>query len=279
MVPKYTDAGVLNKVTLPTTLDNAFFSLKINNPDRSLRWYPLPKHVNAEISKEASVYESFGDGSKKFIHEGVSNFKCMYAGMQPSFLSILKGGRCTEMAVYIVDKAGALVGLTNGEENVLYPFALNSNTMDAIYKWATDTTGSNIEYSFEFDTDQKDENVSKIDSADMVSVNLLNLEGLKDAKVSYTSTGATAMVTKLYVTGGSVATPVAITGLLAGDFALYNVTTSLAVVVLTAVENTLVKGTYTLTYASQTAGNVLRLTPTKAGFDFTNVVATTSIVV
>lgn len=279
MVPKYTDAGLLNKVTLPTTLDNTFFSGKVNNADRSVRWYPLPKHVNAEIAKEASVYETFNDGSKKFIHEGVSSFKCTYAGKQPSFLSILKSGRCTDMAVYIVDKAGALVGYTNGEENVLYPFALNANTIDAIMKWATDTTGSNIEYSFEFDTDQKDEYVAKIDSADMVSVNLLNLDGLIDAKVAYTSTGATAMVVKLFAVGGSVATPVPITGLLAGSFALYNVTDSLAVTILTAVESTTVKGTYTLTYASQTVSDVIRLTPTLTGFDFTNVIATTSVVV
>lgn len=279
MVSRYTNAGVLNKISLPATLNAAYFSALVTNADRSVRWYPLPKHVNAEISKEASVFESFTDGSKQFIHEGVSNFKCVYAGKQPSFLSILKGGRCTDMAVYIVDKNGALVGLSNGEENVLYPFALNKNTTDAIYKWATASTGSNVEYMFEFDTNQKDEEIVKIDSADMVTVNLLNLDGLIDAKVAYTSTGQTSMVVKLFAVGGSVATPVAIQGLLAANFALYNVTTSAAVVVATAVESTVTPGTYTLTYLSQTVGNVIRLTPTYTKYDFTNVIATTSVVV
>lgn len=279
MVSRYTNAGVLNKVSLPATLDATYYNALKNNVDRSVRWYPLPKHVNAEIAKDASVYETFTDGSKQFIHEGVSNFKCIYPGKQPSFLSILKGGRCTDMAVYIVDKSGALVGLSNGEVNVLYPFALNKNTMDAIYKWATASTGSNIEYMFEFDTNQKDEEIIKIDAADMVSFNLLNLDGLIDAKVAYTSTGQTSMVVKLYATSGSVATPVAIQGLLAANFALYNVTTAAAVVVATAVESTVTPGTYTLTYLSQTVGNVIRLTPTYAGYDFTDVIATTSVVV
>ena len=279
MVSRYNNAGTLNKVTIPTTFNQAYFDALVNNVDRSIRWYPLPKHVNAEISKEASVYESFTDGSKQFIHEGVSNFKCLYPAKQPSFLSILKSGRCTDIAVYIVDKNGALVGLSNGEENVLYPFALNKNTIDAIYKWATAATGSNIEYMFEFDTNQKDEEIIKIDSSDMVSVNLLNLDGLVDAKVAYTSTGQTAMVVKLFAVGGSVASPVAIQGLLAANFALYNVTTSAAVVVATAVESTVTPGTYTLTYLSQTIGNVIRLTPTLAKYDFTTVIATTSIVV
>ena len=279
MVSRYTNAGVLNKISLPATLNSAFFSALVNNVDRSVRWYPLPKHVNAEVAKEASVFETFTDGSKQFIHEGVSNFKCVYAGKQPSFLSILKGGRCTDTAVYIVDKNGALVGLSNGEAVVLYPFALNKNTTDAIYKWATASTGTNIEYMFEFDTNQKDEEIVKIDSADMVTVNLLNLDGLIDAKVKYTSTGQVAMVVKLFAVGGSVAKPVAIQGLLAANFALYNVTTSAAVVVATAVESTVTPGTYTLTYASQTVSDVIRLTPTYAKYDFTEVIATTSIVI
>jgi len=279
MVPKYTDAGVLNKISLPATLNATFFNGLINNVDRSVRWYPLPKHVNAEVTKEASVFETFADGSKQFIHEGVSSFKCVYPSVQPSFLSILKSGRCNDMAVYIVDKSGALVGLSNGEENVLYPFALNKNTTDAIYKYATDTTGSNVEYMFEFDTDQEDAQIVKIDAGDMVSVNLLNgFEGLIDAKNTYVSTGQTSMVVKLFAVGGSVATPVAITGLLAPAFALYNQTTSTAIVVISAVESTTIKGQYTLTYASQTIGNVVRLTPTLAKYDFTNVIANTSIV-
>lgn len=279
MVSRYNNAGTLNKVPAGTVLNQAYFSGLVNNVDRSVRWYPLPKHVNAEIAKEASTFESFTDGSKQFIHEGVSNFKCVYPARQPSFLSILKGGRCTDIAVYIVDKNGALVGLSNGEPDVLYPFALNRNTTDAIYKWATSSTGSNIEYMFEFDTNQSDEEIVKIDSADMVLVNLLNLEGLTDAKVKYTSTGQTAMVVKLFATSGSLIATAPIQGLLAANFALFNVTTGLAVTVISAVESTVTPGTYTLTYASQTIGNVIRLTPTLAKYDFTGVIATTSVVV
>lgn len=278
IVSRYNNAGTLNKVSLPQILDATYYNGLKNNGDRSLRWYPLPKHVNAEIPKEASVYETFTDGSKQFIHEGVSSFKCVYPAKQPSFLSVLKSGRCTDIAVYIVDKNGALVGLSNGEADVLYPFALNKNTVDAIYKWATASTGSNIEYMFEFDTNQKDEEIIKIDAVDM-SFNLLNLDGLVDAKVKYTSTGQTSMVVKLFAVGGSVATPVAIQGLLAANFALYNVTTAAAITVATAVESTITPGTYTLTYLSQTVANVIRLTPTYTGYDFTEVIATTSVVV
>ncbi len=280
MVSKFKDDGTLNKISLPATLNSAYWTALINNPDRSIRIYPLPKHVNAEIAKAESVYETFANGSKQFIHEGVSNFKCIYPAMQPYYLSVLKSGRCTDVACYIVDSSGALVGLTNGEENVLYPFSLNRNTIDALLKWGTDTTGTNIEMSFEFDTDQKDEEISKIDSADMVSVNLLSsaFDGLYDAIKSQTSTAATTMTFKLYAKGGSAANPVAIHGLVAADFALYNVTTSAAVTIILCTESSTVPGTYTLTYASQTSTNVIRITPTKTGIDFTNVIAQTAIV-
>lgn len=279
MVPKYKDDGTLNKVTLPATLNAAYFNALINHVDRSQRWYPLPKHVNAEVTKAESIYETFADGSKQFIQEGVSSFKCIYPAKQPKFLSILKSGRCNEMAVYIVDKNGALVGLSNGEENVVYPFALNKNTIDAIMRWATDTTGTNVEYMFEFDTDQKDEEIVKIDAADMTGVNLLvGYNGLVDGIKSQVSTGQTSMVFKLYANGGSAAAPVAITGLLAANFALYNNTTSAAITIISALENTTIAGQYTLTYASQTIANVIRITPTLAGYDFTNVIAATATV-
>lgn len=278
MVSRYDSAGAPNKITLPATLNSAYFSGKINNTDRSLRWYPLPKFFNVTTPKSESVYETFEDQSKKFVSEGIRTFTGVLPAMNPCYLSVLKSGRCTDMAVYIVDKNGALVGLTNGEENVLYPFALNPNTVDAIYQWATDTTGSNINFSMEFDPDMQDEYINKIDAADLATgVNLLNLTGLYDAFVNYANTSATTMTFTLYTKFGSVANPVKVKGLVAADFALFNVTDSGAVTILTATENP--SGTYTLTYASQTVSDVIRLTPTKAGIDFTPVIENTSVVV
>lgn len=278
MVPKFDSTGALNKVSLPATLNSAYFLALINNADRTKRWYPLPKFVNVATPKAESVYETFEDGSKKFVHEGVRTLTAVLPAFNPGYLSILKSGRCADMAVYIVDKNGALVGLTNGEENVLYPFALNPNTIDAIYQWATDTTGSNINFSMEFDPDMKDEEINKIDASALATgVNLLNLTGLFDVFVTYANTSATTMTFTLDTKYGPVNSKVKVKGLVAADFALFNVTDSAAVTILTATESP--AGTYTLTYASQTTSDVIRLTPTRAGADFSPVVAATSVVV
>ena len=276
LVPRYANDGTANKISLPATLNQAYFDALINNADRSLRWYPLPKFVNVEMAKGESTYEEFSDKTKKLVAEGVRTFKGLLPAIQPQYLSVLKSGNCTDMAAYIIDKAGKLVGYTNGEENVLYPFPLNANTMNAVYMWATDTTGSNIDFSFEFDVDMKDEYIAQISGDDLTSVNLLNLEGLYNAKKSQTSTGQTSMVFKLYTEYGTVATPIAIEGLVAADFALYNVTDSAAVTVSTCTESPV--GTYTLTYASQTVADVIRITPSTTGIDFTDVIAQTATV-
>lgn len=278
MVSRYKQDGTPNKITLPATLNQAYFDALINNTDRFQRWYPLPNLKNVTTDKAESVYQSFDDGSKAFVHEGVRTLTGIVPGFNPNFLSVLKSGRCTDMAIYVIDKKGTLVGYTNGEENVLYPMPLNPNTIDAIWTWATDSTQSNINLSMEFNTDMKDEYIGKIDAGDLATgVNLLNLNGLVDGFVAYTSTGATSMVFKLKTNFGSVANPIVIQGLVAADFALYNVTDSAAVTVSTCTENP--KGTYTLTYTSQTTSDVIRLTPTKTGFDFTPVIEKTSVVV
>lgn len=278
MVPKYKSDGTLNKITLPATLNQSYFEELVNHTDRTQRWYPLPQFVNAEIAKAESVYETYNDGSKQLVHEGVRSFTAKFPNMQPQYLSVLKSGKCNEMAVYFVDNKGSLQGLSNGTTTELYPFDLNANTFNAILHWATDTTVTSVDFSFEFATDMLDENIRIVTSGSMVNVNLLQLEGLYDATKVQVSTGQTSMVFKLSALSLEQGNPVAITGLGSDDFALYNVTTSTAVTIITCVESTTVKGQYTLTYASQTIGNVIRITPTKAKIDFADVVLATAIV-
>ena len=62
------------------------------------------------------------------------------------------------------------------------------------------------------------------------------------------------------------------TGFDAADFALYNVTDAASVSISTCVESP--DGTYTFTYTAQTSADVLRLTPSVAGFEFTPLLIT-----
>jgi hypothetical protein len=278
LVPKFKADGTLNKIVLPATLNQAYFDALINHTDRTQRWYPLPKFVNPENTKAEAVYESFNDGSKKFVHDGVRTFKAKLPSISPAYVQVINSGRCAEMALYFVDKNGSLLGTQVEGDTSLYPFALNANTLNAMYDWTNDTTGSNIDFSFEFDTDMLDSDIAWIKASDTVSVNLLNLEGLYDAYKLVANTGQTTTTFSLFARNGNAINGVPIKGLIITDFAFYNVTTSTAITLLTLVESTVTPGTYTATYASQTIGNVIRITPTKAKIDFSNIVLQTQTV-
>ena len=102
-------------------------------------------------------------------------------------------------------------------------------------------------------------------------ISLLN--GLLDVTSVYSAIGQTSFKATLKTIFGTFVNPLLVEGLVAGDMALYNVTDSANVTITSAVEAP--DGTYTISYASQTVADVLRLTITKDGFDFTAVTANT----
>lgn len=277
VVPIYDSLGVKNKVVTTGVLTHTAVAALINQADRSKRWYPLPKVKNAKFPKADPTYQEFEDGSKKFVKTGVRTAEMMFVdSVTPAFVGVLNGGKCTELGVYIVDNKGNLLGYTYGETGSLYPIPLNKSTMDAIYQFATDTEVSTSMLKFEFDVDLEDAYLRMIAANSITGVNLLNVNGLIEVYSTNTAISQTSHSTKLFLDEGDLVAPIAVTGLVAADFALYNVTGSAAVTILTCVEAPL--GTYTFTYASQTLTNVLRITPTKANYDFTNVIANTHVV-
>jgi hypothetical protein len=277
VVPMYDSTGAKNKVSTASVLTHTTINGLINQADRSKRWYPLPKVKNAKFPKGEPTYQEFEDGSKKFVKTGVRTGEMMFAdSVTPSFVGVLNGGKCTELGVYIVDNKGNLLGYTYGETGSLYPVPLNKSTMDAIFEFATDATVTTSMLKFEFDVDLEDAYLRMIKADSITGLNLLNVNGLIDVYSVNTAVSQTSHKTKLYLDEGDLVEPIVVTGLVAGDFALYNVTGSAAVTISTCVESP--AGTYTFTYASQTLTNVLRITPTKASYDFTNVIAKTHIV-
>ena len=80
----------------------------------------------------------------------------------------------------------------------------------------------------------------------------------------------------LFTDYGTALNRILVEGLIAGDFAIQNLTDALPVTVLTAPEAP--AGKYILTFAAQDSADVLELTVTKAGFDFIRVKLNTVIV-
>jgi hypothetical protein len=104
----------------------------------------------------------------------------------------------------------------------------------------------------------------------LTTADMLAARGLYDVYSDISdesTTGFTAALRTIY-TDGDKYRP---TGLVAGDFALRNMTDDLAVVITTATEVS--PGVYEFVFAAQGSGEEIRLTPTKNGYDFAPVVA------
>jgi len=139
------------------------------------------------------------------------------------------------------------------------------------YVEATDTTVEKLNISFDWLLSEEDGNLRFIvPTADLFSSN-----GLLDIAATMTNISTTGFKAKLFTKEGygDISKKYPMTGLLLADFVLYNVTDSAAVTITSVTEDP--EGTYTFAFTAQTSADVLRLTPSLDGYDFTSVVATT----
>ena len=269
LVPYFNDAGTINSVSLSATLNTSFFTAKVNNADKSVRWFPLPELKNVVDERAENRLESFDDGSSVFISEGDRSFTGMLIKGTPKLKGKIESARCVEIGVYIVDKNGSLIGVLDEANGLLLPIKLDEASVSARLMKTTDSTIQKLELKFNFSADEKDENLAMI-SCDELDATLLNLKGLLDITPVFSSITTTSFVVKLKTEYGTPITPVLDEGLIATDFALYNDTDSASVTIISAVESP--DGTYTITYAAQTSADIMFLTPTKNGRDYSNVV-------
>lgn len=266
VVQKYNSLGVRNSidVTGATTIDQAFFDALVNQADVSKRFYPLPLMDNIEDVKGDSLKETLNSNEELFISEGIRTFTGVMVEQSAKFLSVLKSMRCTNNAVYIIDKGGKLIGELSDDGTLLYPIDVSQATWDPKLMKTTDATVQKIMLDFAFAPETKDENLNFIAPSEMDDIDLLTLNGLWDISGTFVSSISTKTIVTLEFLYGSAMTKQKVNDLLVADWELYNTTTSLAVTVDTSTES---DGTYTLNHAAGvTAADVLTLKVDKDGF-------------
>ena len=272
LTPKFKADGTLNKLDITSTLNSAFWTSQVNAVAEE-RWYPLPRVQNVTDEKGDNIVQSFNDGSTAFIAEGARTVVGFLPGQAPHLVGQINDARCSEIAMYVIDKDGNLIGKCI-EDGFLHPICLEDDTISATYvKNDASATVSGVNIAFTWSLDEKDENMSMI-TVDEMTDGVAGIKGLLDISSSYANISTTGFDVTLTVDGyGTKLTPQVVKGLVAGDFALFNVTDSLSVTILTATESP--DGTYAITFAAQTSADVLRLTPSKDGYNFSAVVTNT----
>jgi len=271
IVPRYQADGVTRNgidVTSPT-IGADVQALLSASLDPQSRIYPFPRVEEPTFERTETVYET-APSARKYKIEGLGGiytlaFKTYAKDAVAALLKEAEKFGCSDFDFYYVDVAGNLWGELEGDK--LYGYMASAETFDAFMEFATDTTVQKMMVSWDLDSDVALACSMALTPEDL-GYKATTLEANIAANQSLTAASATSIVDVVSTGFGSAASPDYVEGLLVGDFAVYNVTTSAAIAPDSITETTAGNYTIDVTTAAPTTGDVIRVTITKAGYDF-----------
>lgn len=279
--------GTLNYIDLAGALDDTYFQGLINNADPLARIYPLPEIKNIVDARDKPTTYAFKDATERFVRDGVRKFEGVFPPefASPQLVGILEDQRCAKPCKFTIDANGTIWGRPSADGTKLYPIEMDGQSVAVTLIKPTDTEPAMMSYSFNYHPSEKDCIIRGLEAGELAGgINPLSYDGLLDVFIEVVSCTTIKLVARLYTIFGNLLTPLTVKGLVVGDFALENVTVPGAIA-LTGTGSDFSEssdgGTYSLTYATAddpASTNVLKLTPTKNGYDFKLVIATSIVV-
>jgi len=258
------DAGDLNFIPAGQAMTDAYISGKINEADTSKRWYPIKGFKNVDQPVGDPTTETF-DGIDEIVEDGVETFTGVRTkgNGDPKFKKMIDSRQCIDTSVFEITVAGELVGeALNGD---LYPIKIETGTMNTRYIKPTQAAVQKLQFDFAVSKLVYTGNYKYI-SADQFEVSLLTYVGLQDILASTSGISQTTVTIALKGCFGPWGQEKPFSGLLLGDWSLFNQTDQLAVAITTAVEIG-TSGVYDLTFPSQDVSDIMEYDFTKAGFE------------
>lgn len=271
--PYYDNDGNQNYIDLGATMNAAYFTGKLNAASDS-RWHPIQEIKNVVDERGENILEGYEDNSADFIQEGVRTVKLIVPGTSTTWYGKVKDWNCQEFGVYFRTKSNDLVGSISSDGTKLYPVRVQRGTWAVRLIKSTDKTKQKTEISFQVHTDEDDANLAMIKASEITGYSLSQLRGLIDVNATMGAVDATQLVVTLKSDYGTAINKQAIEGMADTDFELYNVTDTSSVTITGCTESSSTPGEYTITYASQTAADVLRLSLSKNGYEMDSVTGT-----
>lgn len=274
IVPRFDGDGVANKIAAGTEITAAYLTARLNDADKTKRWYPIPQIEAATGERADPTIFTNPSGAIEFVKDGTKALQFELRRRGAEFKGQIESCECNELAFFAIDIDGRLRGLIETIEDGspdFFPIPIQSGSFYSKLVDATEDNPEHLLVNFQIEITVKD-SLLRIYPGSLTTGDLLAARGLFDVFSDYSSkstTDFTVSLRTIYSDGDKFRPE----GLLAGDFSLYNVTDALAVVITSITEET--PGVYDINFAAQTSADVLRLTPTKNGFDFSAVVTNT----
>lgn len=261
IVNTFASDGTRNGILLTDTVDAAYITARVNDPDPTKRWYPTLKLAMVEDVRAEPVTEEI-DGVNIITEDGTRTFVGHSPKASQVYLAKLKSGQCARLSVFNGDDSNRLSGTVSADGLTFLPHMIEDGTFYASLTKAQRGVTQKVSIQFAYASSEKDEDIDMFQTdADLAAMTATG--GLLDIYATPSAaslTGFTADITHQYGTANS---PGKVTGLELADFALYNATGMASVVILTLTETS--DGVYTFTFASQAAASKLVLTSAKDG--------------
>jgi hypothetical protein len=274
-VQRIANDGTENKVDCSLLSNVDYVTERLNDPDKSKRWYPTDLIYSVVEERADPVTETI-DNVNRIVEKGQRTFTGLFTdkgSSNPTYLKFLNSLGCLSVGYYGVDAAGNLIGLET-QSGILYPFPIQDNTLFTKYIAPTAPAIGKNQITFTLSNLMKDQDISYI-PASSFSPNLTKANGLIDVVISQVIAGELDVELKAQFTYGNACSKLNFNGATTvTDWTVYNKTTSTAVT-LASVTQDEINRLYTLEFDSaQPVGNVLEISTNKDGFESNIVTAT-----
>ena len=270
LVPEFDSAGDKNTIATIADVTKSALQAKFDASAIADRWFPTPQFENVESIRADAVVQEFNSGKSAKVRDGVRSMTVFFPLQGNLWMGKLEKFECVSVGFYEIDADGNFIYSKCPTDDAVDPILIEDGTMDIEYINATDSEVSMVKMTFDIRLSEKDAEQryiasSELDFDALSSSDLYSLYDVSSVNSSITTETATVALTTDF--------GVKVGGLLEGDFALYNITASSAVTIASFTESS--KGVYVFTFTAQTSADVIRVTPVKAKFDFSLVVANT----
>lgn len=264
-------AGALTSIP-KASLNEAYLISKINAANAKDRFYFLPIHENPEATREANTVEVLNFGTSFFIKKGLITFKNVIPLASQQLTGAIDEFRGENIGFYFIDDDSNFCYVADPDDDtIMLPLPINSQNFSAVAQMAGNATTAKCAVEFQLARSFTDKLLRCIE-AENLDFNGLDetvFNGLLDLSLTTTST-----TTKLTATVKIKDYDLPATGFVITDFALANITSTPAPIVITGCTE-VSDGVYELTFTAQTAADVIRTTITKQKYG--TVIATATV--
>lgn len=266
LVPEFDANGDKNVLTVANAKLLASWSAKLTASELKDRFYPLFEMVNVEDLRGDAIFEEHSDGSRSLVREGSRAFTGFGIRLGAEYTGIVDSWRNQKVGVYIIDKDGNIIYKECNSTDA-NPIMIDNTSWEARLVKSTDSEVEKTMITFNFRETEKDKDLRVIPVGDLDFDPFVELKGLVDAAVTYSSITTTGFTATIVDDFGCP-----IEGMLLADFALAETSPTPGSISISSVTES-AAGVYDFVIPAQTSADVLQLTPSEAGYDWSAVTA------